>query len=156
MEERVTLLFQGVLRGRIGLERFVDLVATASAKLSGLYPRKGTIAPGSDADVVVFDPSVERTLAAATHRMNVDYSCYEGMRVRGAPELVMQRGQVLVEDGVFKGRPGAGRFLPRGRPAPLPARLTGSAVRKRPASTGTSDEDVDDADQLTAAATPGR
>ncbi len=117
VEERVTLLFQGVLRGRIGLERFVDLVATAPAKLFGLYPRKGTIAPGSDADIVVFDPSVERTLSAATHHMNVDYSCYEGMRVRGAPELVMQRGKLLVEDGEFKGRPGAGRFLPRSRPA---------------------------------------
>src|SRR6266540_1577204 len=97
--------------------RFGDLVATAPAKLFGLYPRKGTIAPGSDADIVVFDPGVERTLQAATHHMNVDYSCYEGMRVRGAPELVMQRGQVLVEGGGFKGRPGAGRFLPRSRPA---------------------------------------
>ncbi|HYN16790.1 MAG TPA: dihydropyrimidinase [Actinomycetes bacterium] len=117
VEDRFTLLFQGVRTGRIGLERFADLVATGPAKLFGLYPRKGTVAAGSDADVVVFDPDVERDLSAATHHMNVDYSCYEGLSVRGAPELVMQRGRVLVEDGVFKGASGNGRFLARGRPS---------------------------------------
>jgi dihydropyrimidinase len=113
VEDRVTLVFQGVLDGRISLNRWVDAVATAPAKLFGLYPRKGTLAPGSDADVVVFDPTAERVISAAGHHMNVDYSCYEGLRVRGRPEVVLQRGHVLVEDGTFRGRPGAGRYLPR-------------------------------------------
>jgi dihydropyrimidinase len=81
----------------------------------GLYPRKGTIAPGSDADIVVFDPRVERVISSTSHHMNVDYSCYEGMSVRGLPEIVMQRGTVLVEDGTFHGVPGQGKFLPRSR-----------------------------------------
>jgi dihydropyrimidinase len=115
VEDRFTLLYGGVETGRIGLNRFVELVATAPAKMFGLYPRKGTIAPGSDADIVVFDPHVERVISAASHHMNVDYSCYEGMPVRGLPEIVMQRGSVLVEDGTFHGSPGQGRFLPRSR-----------------------------------------
>ena len=81
----------------------------------GLYPRKGTIAPGSDADIVVFDPTKERTISASTHHMRVDYSAYEGRVVRGLPEVVMQRGQVLVENGEFHGTPGQGRFVPRSR-----------------------------------------
>ena len=81
----------------------------------GLYPRKGTIAPGSDADLVVFDPRVERVISAETHHMRVDYSAYEGRTVRGVPELVMQRGDVLVENGEFHGKPGQGTFLPRSR-----------------------------------------
>jgi dihydropyrimidinase len=115
VEDRFTLLFGGVERGRIGLNRFVEIVATAPAKMFGLYPRKGTIAPGSDADLVVFNPAIERTISATTHHMNVDYSCYEGMTVRGLPEVVMQRGQVLVEGGEFRGKPGQGKFLPRSR-----------------------------------------
>src|SRR5213594_3522477 len=94
VEDRFTLLFQGVHSGRISLNRFVDLVATAPARMFGLYPRKGTIAPGSDADIVVFDPNHERVLSAKTHHMNVDYSCFEGLKVKGLPELVMQRGRV--------------------------------------------------------------
>jgi dihydropyrimidinase len=115
VEDRFTLLYGGVEAGHIDLNRFVELVATAPAKMFGLYPRKGTIAPGSDADVVVFDPSKERTISAATHHMRVDYSAYEGRVVRGLPEIVMQRGQVLVEDGEFHGKPGQGMFLPRSR-----------------------------------------
>ncbi len=99
--------------GRITLNRFVELVATAPAKMFGLFPRKGTIAPGSDADIVIFNPRVERTLSAKTHHMNVDYSCYEGMTVKGLPEVVMQRGNVLVKDGKFQGTKGAGQFLRR-------------------------------------------
>src|SRR5215203_381554 len=115
VEDRYTLLFDGgVHGGRISINRFVELVATAPAKLFGLYPRKGTIAPGSDADIVVFDPRVERTLSAASHHMRVDYSVYEGLPVRGLPEVVMQRGNVLVEAGAFHWRSGAGRFLKRG------------------------------------------
>ncbi|HEV8572840.1 MAG TPA: dihydropyrimidinase [Actinomycetota bacterium] len=115
VEDRYTLIFQGVNEGRIGLNRFVELVATAPAKMFGLYPRKGTIAPGSDADIVVFDPNHERVLSAETHHMNVDYSCFEGMKVRGLPEVVMQRGKVLVEDGEWFGKEGEGRFVQRSR-----------------------------------------
>jgi dihydropyrimidinase len=115
VEDRFTLLYGGVERGHLNLNRFVELVATAPAKMFGLYPRKGTIAPGSDADIVVFDPTVERTLSAGTHHMNVDYSAYEGVRVRGIPEVVLQRGRVLVQDGTFQGEAGEGRFLPRSR-----------------------------------------
>jgi dihydropyrimidinase len=116
VEDRFTLLYDGGVRaGHIGANRFVELVATAPAKLFGLWPRKGTIAPGSDADVVVFDPDTERVLSAATHHMNVDYSCYEGRRVHGVPEVVMQRGEVLVDHGKLLARPGQGRFLERSR-----------------------------------------
>ncbi len=116
VEDRYTLIFDGgVNGGRISLNRFVQLVSTAPAKMFGLYPRKGTIAPGSDADIVIFNPTREHTLGVGAHHMNVDYSCYEGMNVRGGPELVMQRGNILVQDGAFQGRPGDGRFLKRGR-----------------------------------------
>jgi dihydropyrimidinase len=115
VEDRFTLLYQGVLEGRIGLNRFVEIVATAPARMFGLYPRKGTIAPGFDADLVIFDPEHERTISAETHHMNVDYSCYEGRRVKGLPEVVLQRGEVLVDHGAFLGKEGQGRFLPRSR-----------------------------------------
>ncbi len=115
VEDRFTLVYQGVVQKRIGLNQFVDLVATRPAKMFGLYPRKGTIAPGADADIVVFNPATVREISAATHHMNVDYSCYEGLRVHGEPELVMQRGRVLVEGGQFRGEQGSGQFLPRAR-----------------------------------------
>ncbi|HEY7667779.1 MAG TPA: dihydropyrimidinase [Actinomycetota bacterium] len=115
VEDRFTLLYEGVTKGHIGLNRFVELVATAPARMFGLYPKKGTIAPGFDADIVVFDPNVERTISASTHHMRVDYSAYEGRKVRGLPEVVMQRGNVLVKDGEFHGAPGQGRFVPRSR-----------------------------------------
>ncbi len=116
VEDRFTLIYDGgVGAGRINLNRFVELVATAPAKMFGLYPRKGTIAPGSDADIVIFNPKLERVLSAKTHHMNVDYSCYEGLKVRGLPEVVMQRGRVLVENGKFHGQRGAGQFLKRSK-----------------------------------------
>ncbi len=116
VEDRFTLIYDGgVGAGRISLNRFVELVATAPAKMFGLYPRKGTIAAGSDADIVIFNPKVERVLSANTHHMNVDYSCYEGLKVRGLPEVVMQRGKVLMEKGKFHGKPGDGRFMKRNR-----------------------------------------
>jgi dihydropyrimidinase len=115
VEDRFTLLYGGVEAGHIGLNRFVELVATAPAKMFGLYPRKGTISPGSDADIVVFDPTVERVISAEAQHMRVDYSCYEGRKVRGLPEVVLQRGQVLVRGGEFHGKPGRGRFIPRSR-----------------------------------------
>ena len=106
------LLFFG--GGHIGLNRFVELVATAPAKLFGLWPRKGTIAPGSDADIVVFDPDEEMTISAKTHHMNVDYSCYEGMKVRGVTKTVLSRGDVVIEEGKYVAKPGRGEFLKRG------------------------------------------
>jgi dihydropyrimidinase len=116
VEDRYTLLYDGGVRsGQVSLNRFVELVATAPAKLFGLYPRKGTIAPGSDADIVVFDPDTERVLSASTHHMNVDYSCYEGQRVHGVPEVVLQRGQVLVDHGKLLAQAGQGRFVARSR-----------------------------------------
>src|SRR5258708_3821997 len=124
VEDRYTLLWDGgVAAGHISPTRFVELIATAPARMFGLYPRKGTLAPGADADVVVFNPGAERTLSATTHHMRVDSSCYEGRKVRGQPEVHMQRGNVLVRDGKFLGQPGAGRFLERSRfgPAPAPA-----------------------------------
>jgi len=132
VEDRFTLIFHGgVNSGRITLNRFVELVATTPAKMFGLFPRKGTIAPGSDADIVIFNPNLERTLSAKSHHMNVDYSCYEGMTVRGLPEVVIQRGTVLVRDGQFHGRKGAGRFLRRapfhGVAAPEPTPATARA-----------------------------
>jgi dihydropyrimidinase len=117
VEDRFTLLYEGVAAGHISLNRFVEVVATAPAKMFGLYPKKGTIAPGWDADIVVFDPNVERTISASTHHMRVDYSAYEGRTVRGLPEVVLQRGNVLVKDGEYHGKPGQGRFVPRSRVA---------------------------------------
>ena len=115
VEHRMSLIYDGgVARGRVSLNRFVELTSTAAAKMFGLFPRKGTIAVGSDADIVVFDPEAEQTISAATHHMNVDYSAYEGRKVKGVVETVLSRGRVVVEGGEFKGRAGAGRFLKRG------------------------------------------
>ncbi len=114
IETRLSLLWDGgVASGRFDARRFVELTATNPARLFGLFPRKGTIAPGSDADIVVWDPERETTLSAATHHMRVDYSPYEGRVVRGAPDLVLSRGQPVVERGAFMGRAGAGQFLRR-------------------------------------------
>ncbi len=115
IEERAMLVFQGVHDGRLSLNRFVDLVATTPAKIFGLYPEKGTIAIGSDADIAIWDPSREMTLSAQTLHHRVDYTMYEGKRVRGIPETVLRRGEVIVRDREFVGRPGSGRFLPRER-----------------------------------------
>jgi dihydropyrimidinase len=115
VEDRVTLIFQGVKAGRMSPSRWVDLIATSPAKMFGLYPRKGTIAPGLDADIVVFDPEAKRTISAESHHMNVDYSCYEGVEVWGLPEVVLQRGEVLVEDGQWFGKEGRGSFVARSR-----------------------------------------
>jgi dihydropyrimidinase len=115
VEHRMSLIYDGgVAAGRIGLNRFVELTSTAAAKIFGLFPRKGTIAVGSDADLVIFDPNRETTISAATHHMRVDYSAYEGRRVRGVTETVLSRGRVVVENGEFKGKAGDGGFLKRG------------------------------------------
>jgi len=114
VETRMSLVYDGGVRpGRISLNRFVELTSTAAAKIFGLFPRKGTIAPGSDADIVVFDPNRTITLAAKTLHMNVDYNPYEGRQVTGATDVVLSRGRVVIEDGAFVGRKGAGSFLKR-------------------------------------------
>jgi len=117
VETRVSLLYDaGVRTGRLSLARWVEVIATAPARLMGLYPRKGTLAPGSDADIVVFDPDAPWTIAAATHHTRCDISIYEGRRGVGAPTTVLRRGETIVDDGVFVGGDGGGRFLSR---APL-------------------------------------
>jgi dihydropyrimidinase len=114
VEHRLSLTYSGgVHGGYFSPNRFVQLVATAPAKLFGLYPRKGTIAVGSDADLVVFDPAAESVLSAKTHHMNVDYSMFEGIRVKGVPRTVLSRGEVIVDHGEFLGRVGRGEFLRR-------------------------------------------
>ena len=118
IEHRLSLVFNGGVHGkRFSLNRFVQLVSTAPAKLFGLYPRKGTIAAGSDADIVIFDPDEEQTISAKTHHMRVDYSMFEGTRVKGVPKVVLSRGRVVVENGKFMGKPGSGEFLRRQNPA---------------------------------------
>ncbi len=115
VEHRMSLIYHhGVGQGRINLNRFVELTSTAAAKIFGLFPRKGTIAVGSDADIVIFDPKREQTISAATHHMRVDYSAYEGWRVLGVTEIVLSRGNVIVENGEWKGKAGAGQFIKRG------------------------------------------
>lgn len=115
VEHRMSLIYNGgVAQGRISLNRFVELTSTAAAKIFGLFPRKGTIAVGSDADIVIFDPNGEQTISAATHHMRVDYSAYEGWKVKGVTEIVLSRGNVIVEKGEWKGKTGAGQFLKRG------------------------------------------
>jgi dihydropyrimidinase len=114
VETRMSLVYDGGVRtGRITLNRFVELTSTSPAKIFGLFPRKGTIAPGSDADIVVFDPNRTITLAASTLHMNVDYNPYEGRQVTGATDTVLSRGRLVIEDGVFVGRKGGGSFLKR-------------------------------------------
>ena len=114
IENRLSLLYtHGVASGLMDLNRLVELFSTNPARLFGLFPRKGTIAVGSDADIVVFDPDAETVISAQTHHMNVDYNLYEGMRVKGVPEVVIVNGRVLVEDGEYTGLPAGGRFLRR-------------------------------------------
>jgi dihydropyrimidinase len=114
IETRMSLVYDGGVRaGRISLNRFVELTSTSPAKIFGLFPRKGTIAPGSDADIVVFDPERTVTLSAKTLHMNVDYNPYEGRQVTGAADTVISRGRVIIENGRFVGRPGSGSFLKR-------------------------------------------
>jgi dihydropyrimidinase len=118
IEHRVSLVYSGgVHGGKFSPNRFVQLVSTAPAKLFGLYPRKGTVAVGSDADLIVFDADEEQTISVKTHHMRVDYSMFEGMRVKGVPKTVLSRGRVIVEGGTFVGKVGAGEFLKRENPA---------------------------------------
>jgi dihydropyrimidinase len=116
LENRLQMIYHfGVRDGRITLNRMVELLATNPARLFGLYPRKGTLAVGSDADIVVFDPRKKVTISAATHHSRCDYSLYEGTEVVGAPEIVLLRGNVLVENGELVASPGIGQFIARAR-----------------------------------------
>jgi dihydropyrimidinase len=123
IETRLTLVHNGgVRRGRITLNRFVEVCSTTPARMFGLFPRKGTIAVGSDADIVVFDPTRSTTLGVKTLHMKVDYNPYEGTTVQGTPATVICNGQVVIDGDRFVGRKGAGRFLRRG-PSLAPAGL---------------------------------
>jgi dihydropyrimidinase len=115
IETRLTLVHNGGVRqGRISLNRFVELCSTTPAKMFGLFPRKGTIAVGSDADIVVFDPEKQQTLGLKSLHMRVDYNPYEGTVVHGAPSHVISRGDVIIENDEFVGKRGAGQFVKRG------------------------------------------
>jgi dihydropyrimidinase len=114
VEHRVDLLYQGVVDGNLSLERWVETIATTPARMFGLYPRKGVIAPGSDADIVLYDPHGTTRIGVATHHMNMDYSAYEGVEIAGRVDTVISRGTVLVSGGEFHGCKGHGRYVPRG------------------------------------------
>jgi dihydropyrimidinase len=114
IEDRVNLLYTyGVKRSGLPLDRFVDAASTRAAKLFGLYPRKGTIAVGSDADIVIFDPKYKGTITAKTHHVNNDYNGFEGFEIEGRPSIVTVRGNVQVREGQFIGDPTRGRLLKR-------------------------------------------
>ena len=112
VENRMSLIYHhGVNAGRIDVNRFVELTSTAPARIFGMFPRKGTIAIGSGADIVIFHPQREVTISSSdprTHHMNIDYSAYEGFQVRGYTEMVLSRGRVIVDKGEYIGRPGDG------------------------------------------------
>ena len=114
IETRMSLVYDGGVRaGRLSLNRFVELTSTSPAKIFGLFPRKGTIAPGSDADLVIFNPEKKVRLSVKTLHMRVDYNPYEGREVTGATETVLSRGKVIIDNGMFTGRAGAGSFIRR-------------------------------------------
>jgi dihydropyrimidinase len=112
---RLPIVFsEGVAKGRIGLEDFVKLTATNPARIMGLYPRKGVIQPGSDADIVLWDPAAKKKITNALMRHAIDYTPYEGLDVTGWPVATIRRGEVVMRDGTVQAEPGTGRYLPRG------------------------------------------
>jgi dihydropyrimidinase len=113
VENRMDLLHQGVVKGEITLARWVEISSATPARMFGLYPRKGVITAGADADIVVYDPAATQTLSASTHHMNVDYSAYEGWELTGKVDTVLSRGAIVVSGNEFHGREGHGRFLKR-------------------------------------------
>jgi dihydropyrimidinase len=116
IEHRMELLYsEGVAKGKISLNKFVEVSSTNAAKIFGMYPRKGTIAPGSDADLVIFDPEETHTLSSKTHHMNCDYSAYEGWKVKGKCKTVLLRGEVAVQDNKLMVKKGYGQFIKRNK-----------------------------------------
>ena len=114
VEHRMDLLYQGVVNGEISLARWIELCATTPARMFGLYPQKGTIQPGADADIVLYDPNSQWTISVENHHMNMDYSAYEGVTVDGKVHTVMLRGQVIMENSTYIGKKGDGKYLRRG------------------------------------------
>jgi len=114
VEHRMDLIYQGVLQGEITLPRWVELCATTPARMFGLYPQKGVIQPGSDADIVLYDPGANWTISVDNHHMNMDYSAYEGFDINGKVDTVIARGKVIVENDQYLGTKGDGRYLKRG------------------------------------------
>jgi dihydropyrimidinase len=113
VENRMDLLHQAVVDGHIGRRRWIEIACATPARMFGLYPKKGTIAPGADADIVVYDPHAEQVVSAETHHMNVDYSAYEGRRITGRVETVLSRGEPVVTEREYTGRKGHGVYTPR-------------------------------------------
>ncbi len=114
VEHRMDLLYQGVAQGEISLPRWVELCSTTPARMFGMYPRKGVIAPGSDADVVIYDPNHKWTISVENHHMNMDYSAYEGIEVSGHVDTVLSRGRVIIDNNQYLGRAGDGEYIRRG------------------------------------------
>ena len=114
VEHRMDLLYQGVVKGEISLPRWIELCSTTPARMFGLYPQKGTIQPGSDADIVLYDPNSQWTISVENHHMNMDYSAYEGVTVDGRVNTVMSRGRVIIENSEYLGKKGDGKYLRRG------------------------------------------
>jgi dihydropyrimidinase len=113
VENRMDLLHQAVVDGRISRRRWIEIACATPARMFGLYPRKGTIAPGADADIVIYDPDATQVMSAGTHHMNVDYSAYEGRTVSGRVQTVLSRGEIVIDDRSYAGRAGHGRFIAR-------------------------------------------
>jgi len=115
IQERVYVLCTALAGGKLSINRLVDLMSTTPAKLFGLFPRKGTLAVGSDADMIIFDPKAELTLSKSLGLSRADYSPFEGVHVRGAAWLVTQRGRVIAREGKVMGKPGSGEYIIRSR-----------------------------------------
>jgi dihydropyrimidinase len=114
VEHRVDLLYQGVVDGKLSLARWVETIATTPARMFGMYPKKGVIAPGSDADIVLYDPDGRTRISASTHHMNMDHSAWEGWEIAGKVDTVISRGTVVVQADEYKGRKGHGQYVRRG------------------------------------------
>jgi dihydropyrimidinase len=115
VEHRMDLMYQGVVTGQITLERWVELTSTTPARMFGMYGKKGVIAPGADADIVVYDPAGHTSIGVGkTHHMNMDHSAWEGYEIDGHVDTVISRGKVVVDEGAYIGAKGDGRFVKRG------------------------------------------
>ena len=115
VEHRMELLYQGVVKGELSLERWVETCCTTPARMFGMYPRKGVIAPGADADIVLWDPNTQTHIGVnGKHHMNMDHSSWEGWTIDGSVDTVMSRGEVLIAGNQYLGRKGHGRFVKRG------------------------------------------